>query len=74
MTGNARYTNKNWARKAMTILLDEMVMFTTDTRRTGQMPLDEYELGIKFHAKEQGEVTLWPTCESDLSEIRDLAR
>ena len=75
MNGNAYYSNKKWARKAMTILLDKMVMFeTVDQRENEQRPFGEYQLGIKFFASDQGTVTIWPTCESDLNEIRDLIR
>jgi len=73
MNGNAYYSNKMWARKAMTILLDNMVMFeTVDQRENEQRPFSEYQLGIKFYARGQGMVTIWPVDESDLSEVREL--
>jgi len=73
MNGNAYYSNKGWARKAMTILLDKMVMFeTVEQRENKQRPVGEYQLGIKFFASGQGMVTIWPTCENDLNEVRAL--
>ena len=73
MNGNAYYSNKGWARKAMTILLDKMVMFETVERRENELrPFGENQLGIKFFASGQGMITIWPVDESDLSEVRDL--
>ena len=74
MNSNARYTNKAWARKVMTILLDNMVLFEVvdRTARDYNSFRGVYELGIKFYASSQGTVTLWPTCENDLNEARCL--
>jgi len=88
MTTNTHYSNVNWARKAMTILINKMVLFETVRRERSenqdpiggeyehgigeQCRFGEYELGVKFHAEGQGWVVMWPTCESELSEIRSL--
>jgi hypothetical protein len=71
MSRNAYYGNKQWVRKAMTILLDKMVMFKTVDRRENEgKPFGEFELGLEFSTREQGPIIIWPTCESDLNEIR----
>jgi hypothetical protein len=73
MNGNAYYSNKGWTRKAMTILLEKMIMFETAERRENDhCAFGEYQLGIKFFARHQGWVTIWPKDESDLNEIRNL--
>ena len=74
MNGNAYYSNKGWARKVMTILLDKMVMFETLERRENeQCAFGEYQIGVKFFSSVRGtSVTIWPTCESDLNEVRNL--
>jgi len=73
MKGNAYYSNKRWARKAITILIDRTVIFETVERRENERrPFGEYQLGLKFFIAGQGTVTIWPTCESDLNEIRAL--
>ena len=72
LNGNAYYSNKGWTRKAITILLDQMVMFETVERPKERGAFGEYELGLKFYARNQGWVTLWPIDQSDLNEIREL--
>ena len=73
---NAIYTNKHWVRKAMTILIDQMRMFETVEKADGEYGTlcGRYLLGVKFHTSNQGWTTLFPVSESDLSEIRCLAR
>ena len=66
----AYYTNKNYARKAMTILVERMVMFETVERKESST-LHGHELGVKFSAGNQ-EYTFYPTDESDVNEIRSL--
>ena len=74
MSGKTYYSNKIWARKAMTILIDKTVTFETVERRENeQRPFGEYELGLKFITRNGECVTIWPTCESDLNEVRALA-
>ena len=74
MNENARYSNKSWARKAMTILLDKMVLFEVVDRTTkGREYFGVYELGLKFYANGPCEwVIVWPTSESDLNDIRNM--
>jgi hypothetical protein len=74
MNSNARYSNKNWARKAMTILINKMKLFeVVDRTASGyETYAGVYELGIKFFSAHQGVVTIWPTCEDDLNEIDGL--
>ena len=73
---NANYTNKSWARKAMTILIDNMTMFETVEEADGDygVVFGKYLLGVKFYCTGQGWVTLFPVNESDLNEIRCLAK
>jgi hypothetical protein len=74
MNRNVYYSNKVWARKAMTILMNKTVMFETVERRENeQRPFGEYELGLKFHARGHGWVTIWPVDQSDLGEVSALA-
>ena len=71
MNGNAYYSNRGWARKAITILLDKMVMFEmVDRRENERRPFGEYQLGVKFCEGSDGWVTVWPTGEDDLNKIR----
>jgi hypothetical protein len=75
-TMNAIYTNKSWARKAMTILIDNMKMFEAVEEPDGDYGIvgGRYLLGVKFHAGTQGWVTVLPVDESDLNEIRCLTQ
>ena len=74
MNTNACYTNLIWARKAMTILLGKMTLFEVlDRSVKGREFFGVYELGVKFYANGPGEwVTVWPTDENDLDEIRNM--
>ena len=64
------YCNKGWARKAMTTLVHNRVMFETMERPKEGGEFGEYELGVKFYLAGDGWVTYWPTDKRDLSEIR----
>ena len=72
MNGNAFYSNKGWAKRAMTILVNEMIMFETEERSVEGGALGEYQLGMKFYVSGQGWTTLWPVDESDLNELRSM--
>ena len=71
---DAIYTNKSWARKAMTILIDRMKMFETVEEADGDNGVlhGQYLLGVKFYSTSHGWVTMFPVDESDLNEIRCL--
>ncbi|MCL2119691.1 MAG: hypothetical protein FWH27_14845 [Planctomycetaceae bacterium] len=75
MNGNAYYSNKGWARKAMTILINKMKLFEVvdRTAKGYETYAGVYELGVKFFSSRKGMVTVWPTCEDDLNEIDALA-
>ena len=74
MNDNARYSNKRWARKAMTILINKMKLFEVVDRTAKGFASHAgiYELGVKFFSSREGIVTIWPTCEDDLNEINNL--
>jgi len=74
MNDDARYSNKGWARKAMTILINKMRLFEVvdRTAKGYETYAGVYELGVKFFSAHQGTVTVWPTCEDDLDEINTL--
>jgi hypothetical protein len=72
MNGNAFYSNKAWAKRAMTILVNEMIMFETEDRSVKDGAFGEHELGMRFYVSNQGWTTLWPHDESDLNELRSM--
>jgi hypothetical protein len=72
MNGDAYYSNKGWARKAMTILVTKMCMFQTIDRTKEHGAFGEYELGVKFYVVGQGWVEMFPVDQSDLNEIADI--
>ena len=72
MNGKAFYSNKGWAKRAMTILVNEMIMFETEERSVEGGAFGENQLGMKFYVSVQGWTTLWPVDESDLNELRSM--
>ena len=57
---NARYVNKSWARKAMTILIDKQVEFTTIDEYTG---IDGYRIGLEYTDRSGEKRVAWPDGE-----------
>jgi hypothetical protein len=62
------FCDKNWARKAMTILLDKRVVFETVYTYIGY---DVYRIGVKYKDKFGEERTIWPIDERFLNTIRE---
>lgn len=69
MNGNAFYSNKGWAKKAMTLLVNKMAMFETRDRSVNDGMFGEYQLGLRFYVSGEGYRTVFPTGQSDLDEI-----
>ena len=71
---DARYSNKGYLRKAITILLNKMILFeVVDRPATNYKSYDGvYELGVKFYSSGTMN-TIYPTDQSDLNTIGNLA-
>ena len=74
MKRNIYYSNKNYARKAMSILLKYKVMFETVEQSKEGGAAGEYELGVKFYSEGQGWVETYPLDQCELNEIELLAQ
>ena len=67
---NVRFSNKGWARKAMMILVDKMIVFETVYKYAG---FGDHRIGFKFTDKSGNERTIWPDGEILLDVIRTSA-
>ena len=67
MNETVRYINKSWARKAMTILVDARVEFTTIYKYTG---IDGYLIGLEYTDKSGEKRVSWPDGEILLDVLR----
>ncbi len=72
MNGDGWYSNKGWARKAMTILIGKMCKFETIDRLKKSGAIGECELGVQFYVTGHGRVEKYPVNQSDLDEIDNL--
>ncbi len=72
MKNKASYSNKGIARKIMTILLDNNVMFETIRRRNKTTTSGEWELGIKFFLETNGWQEIFPFSQNDELRMRYL--
>ena len=67
MNEKVRYTNKGLARRAMTILLDRKVVFTTFYEYVSH---DEYCIRLDYTDKNGEKRQIWPVDEMMINEIR----
>jgi uncharacterized protein (DUF1684 family) len=67
MNEKTKYSNKGWARKAMTVLLDKRVPFETIYEYAGY---DEYRIGLKYTDKNGSQRLVWPMDEMLFDVIR----
>lgn len=67
MRENAFFSNKGYARKGMTLLVNAMVMFETIERPVEHGAFGEWQLGLKFNG-----AVVYPEDQSDLREIKSL--
>ena len=72
MSQKAHYTNKHYVRKAITMLFDRTILFSTDERSKDDGGYYEFEIGLTFLTNRRESITIWPTCESDLNELQSL--
>ena len=64
---NVRFTNKSWARKAMTILVDKRVEFKTIYEYTG---VDGYRIGLEYIDQSGANRKIWPDGDMLVDVIR----
>ena len=69
MRQNAFFSNRGYARKGITILIDAMVMFETVERSVDHGSFGEWPLGFKFN-----DTIVYPAEPGDLDKIRTLVR
>jgi hypothetical protein len=67
MSEKVRYSNKGWARKAMTILLDKGVAFTTFYEYIGY---GEHRIRLDYMDKNGEKREVWPIDEMIVDVIR----
>ena len=67
-TKTARYSNKGHARKAMTILVDKLVEFSTVYEYIG---FGDHRIGLKFTDKNGKERMIWPIDDMLVEVIRN---
>ena len=72
MDGKPHYTNKQYARQAMTLLLNRTILFRTEERSKEDGGFSEFEVGVTFRTKRHETMTIWPTDQSDLNELQCL--
>ena len=67
MNENVRFSNKGWARKAMTILVDKRVEFKIIYEYTG---IDGYCIGLEYTDKNGEKRKIWPISKILLDVVR----